>query len=79
MEVIRLRNVIRRQDIRAVSTAAYRTWIGPGCAREGVFRLQAAGASHWAAGRYSSTSDYDSAFNRAGKLTVNDDVLRPVT
>jgi len=28
--------------------------LGPGCAREGVFGLQAAGASHWAEGRYAS-------------------------
>jgi hypothetical protein len=46
---------------------------GPGCAREGVFGLQAAGASHWAAARYSSTQDYDSAINRTRKpILIND-------
>jgi hypothetical protein len=58
IEVIRLRNIIHRQDISDASTGCVSDVnLGPGCAREGVFGLQAAGASHWAAARYASMPD----------------------
>ena len=57
IEMIRLRSVIRRRDICAVSAVCVWNLDRPRCAREGVFGQQAAGASHWAAGRYSSMPD----------------------
>lgn len=51
--------------------------ICPGCAREGVFGLQAAGASHWAEGRYSSVQEHDSTIWTGGKLKFGAMALCP--
>ena len=54
--------VFHRREIGDVLTGRHaKLGFCPGCAREGVFGLQAAGASHWAAGRYSSIHEHDSA------------------
>jgi hypothetical protein len=69
IETIRLRNVIYRRDVCDVSAGGVSDLsLGPDCAREGVFGLQAAGASHWAARRYASMAGYDSAINGGGAL-----------